>query len=267
MRASLSDKAPALLLILASAILVVAFTVPIGSERRARTHYQRLEGFVGSFQQAGPQVSLSTAASGGVETWGMVAQAVRQKFTPIEANALLNRVESLRRAPSKEERPRTKAAKTAAAKSQAAIAAVAASTAAVRPEPSRPAAVPAAETFDMVSDQYENEPAKYALDASASEGPIRLQLRGISRTGSRFILKVTVTNHGGEDFFVRDFTLRDGQDVIGSKSFIRLFVEPGRTREGFVVFEKPRAGAVVHVALKEDREKGRVVKMPVAYPF
>jgi hypothetical protein len=34
MRASLSDKAPALLLMLASAILVVAFTVPIGAERQ-----------------------------------------------------------------------------------------------------------------------------------------------------------------------------------------------------------------------------------------
>lgn len=266
MRASLSDKAPALLLLLASAILVVAFTVPIGAERRARTEYQRLEGFVGTFTQAGPQVSLSTGSAGGGETWGLVAQAVRQKYTPIEANALLSRVESLNRQPAKEDRARAKPAKAAAAKHQAAVAA---STTAAHAEPPRlpAAAQPPAETFDTVADHFENEPAKYSLDATASDGPIRLRLRGISRTGDRFILKVTVTNHGGEDFFVRDFTLRDGQDVIGSKSFIRLFVEPGRTREGFVVFEKPRAGAAVHVALKEDREKGRVVKMPVPYPF
>ena len=269
MRASLSDKAPALLLLLASAILVVAFTMPIGAERRARTQYQRLEGFVGTFQQAGPQVSLSTDSAGRGETWGLVAQAVRQKYTPIEANALLSRVESLSRKPARDERPRTGPSKARTPKRPPAPAAVVASTAAAKAEAQRPpiAAESAPETFDMMADQYENEPAKYALDASASDGPISLRLRGMSRSGNRFILKVALTNRGGEDFFVRDFTLRDGSDVLGSKSFIRLFVEPGRTREGFVVFEKPRAGAAVHVALKEDREKGRTVEMSVPYLF
>jgi hypothetical protein len=269
MRASLNDKAPALLLMLASAILVVAFTVPIGAERRARTQYQRLEGFVGTFKQSGPQVSLSTQSAGGGETWGLVAQAVRQKYTPIEANALLSRVESLSRKSARDERPRTGPAKAAAARRLAAPVAVVASTAAAKAEPQRlsVAPEPAPETFDMVADRYENEPAKYSLEASAADGPVTLRLRGMSRSSNRFILKVAVTNRGGEDFFVRDFTVRDGPDVIGSKSFIRLFVEPGRTREGFVVFEKPRAGAAVHVALKEDREKGRTVGMSVPYPF
>lgn len=51
-----------------------------------------------------------------------------------------------------------------------AAAAVAASTAAGHAEPPRlpAAALPPAETFDTVSDQFENEPAKYSLDASAA---------------------------------------------------------------------------------------------------
>jgi hypothetical protein len=118
-----------------------------------------------------------------------------------------------------------------------------------------------------VGEIYENDPSKYALDASAARGSIVLRLRGLSRSGGRYILKVSVTNRGGDDFFVREFALRDGKEIIGSKSLVRLFVEPGRTREGFVVFEKPRTGAAVHVALKEDREKGRVVELPVPYPF
>jgi hypothetical protein len=118
-----------------------------------------------------------------------------------------------------------------------------------------------------VGEIYENDPAKYSLDASAAQGTIVLRLRGLSRSGGRYILKVSVTNRGGDDFFVREFSLRDGQEVIGSKSLVRLFVEPGRTREGFVVFEKPRTGAAVHVALKEDKEKGRVVELAVPYPF
>lgn len=272
MRASLRDNAPALLLALASAILAVAFSLPIGAERLARTQYQRLEGFVGSFEssKASGAPAQGATADGG-ETWGLVAQAVRQRYTPVEANALLSRVESLTKAqePARKtaERPsRTKARKNAG---EATPTAVAASTAAVKLEAhTQPvAAAPAPETAESVGEAYENDPAKYSLDASVAQGTIILRLRGLSRAGGRYVLKVAVTNRGGDDFFVREFVLRDGQDVIGCKSLIRLFVEPGRTREGFVVFEKPRNGAAVHVALKEDKEKGRAVELAVPYPF
>lgn len=272
MRASLRDNAPAFLLVLASAILAAAFSLPIGAERLARTQYQRLEGFVGSFEAAqAPETAVKGQPAAGTETWGLVAQAVRQRYTPIEANALLSRVESLTAPKKSAEKP---AAHSARVKTRRSVApevtlAVAASSAAAIPEPHVPTAAgtPAPETADSVGELYENDPAKYSLDASAAQGSIILRLRGLSRSGGRCILKVAVTNRGGEDFFVREFALRDGQEVIGSKSLVRLFVEPGRTREGFVVFEKPRTGADVHVALKEDREKGRVVELPVPYPF
>lgn len=272
MRASLRDNAPAFLLALASAILVVAFSLPIGAERLARTQYQRLEGFVGSFEAAkAPDAPAKGAAVGGAETWGLVAQAVRQRYTPVEANALLSRVESLTKT---QDAARKAAEGTARAKArrkatQAIPAAVAVSSAAPKPEAHAPpvAAVPAPETADSVGEAYDNDPAKYSMDASAAQGSVILRLRGLSRAGGRYVLKVAVTNRDGDDFFVREFALRDGQDVIGSKSLVRLFVEPGRTREGFVVFEKPRNGAAVHVALKEDKEKGRVVELAVPYPF
>jgi len=269
---SLKDNAPAILLALASAILAVAFTLPIGAERLARTQYLRLEGFVGSFEAAkSPDAAAKGAPASGTETWGLVAQAVRQRYTPIEANALLSRVESLTQGKEAEQKAAARQGRAKARKAAAPAAAptVAASSAAVKAEPRVPAsaATPAPETSDSVGDSYENDPAKYSMGASAAQGSIGLRLQGLSRTGGRFILKVAVTNRGGTDFFVRELALRDGQEVIGSKFHIRLFVEPGRTREGFVVFEKPRTGAVVHVALKEDREKGRVVELPVAYPF
>lgn len=271
MKAFLRDNAPAFLLVLASAILAVAFSLPIGAERLARTQYQRLEGFVGSFESTkAPGAEAKGAPANGTETWGLVAQAVRQRYTPIEANALLSRVESLTK--TKETGEKAAASSIRQARSRAvptAPVAVATSSAPVilqAPAPP-PAATPAPETTESMGEIYENDPAKYSLDASAAQGSIVLRLRGLSRSGGRYILKVSVTNRGGDDFFVREFSLRDGQEVVGSKSLIRLFVEPGRTREGFVVFEKPRTGAAVHVALKEDREKGRVVELPVPYPF
>lgn len=271
----IKDNAPALLLVLASAILVVAFSLPIGAERLARTQYLRLEGFVGSFEPSKGAAAGAVVPTAGSETLGLVALAVRQRYSPLEAAALLTRVESLTNAKKTVEKSvshaeRAKARKLAAASIAAAVAAaVAASSAAVKPEVHAPAgpASPAPETADSVGDLYENDPAKYSMDASVAQGSIVLRLRGLSKSGSRYVLKVAVTNRGGDDFFVREFALRDGQEVIGSKSLVRLFVEPGRTREGFVVFEKPRTGAAVHVALKEDKEKGRVVELAVPYPF
>lgn len=269
MKASLRDNAPAFLLVLASAILAVAFSLPIGAERLARTQYQRLEGFVGSFESAkAPSADAKGAPTTGTETWGLVAQAVRQRYTPIEANALLSRVESLAKAKDTAEKAAARSIRQTRKRAvPAAPAAVTASSAPVIPPAPPSAAPPAPETADSMGEIYENDPAKYSLDASAAQSSIILRLRGLSRSGGRYILKVSVTNRGGDDFFVREFSLRDGQEVVGSKSLIRLFIEPGRTREGFIVFEKPRTGAAVHVALKEDREKGRVVELPVPYPF
>lgn len=270
MRASLRDNAPAFLLVLASAILVVAFSLPIGAERLARTQYQRLEGFVGSFEAAkATDAPAKGAATGGTETWGLVTQAVRQRYTPVEANALLSRVESLTKAQEARKAPQRTARRKAGKPAVQAAPAVTASSAAAKPEAHAPpvASTPARETADSVGEAYDNDPAKYSMDASAAQGSVILRLRGLSRAGGRYVLKVAVTNRGGDDFFVREFALRDGQDVIGSKSLVRLFVEPGRTREGFVVFEKPRNGAAVHVALKEDKEKGRIVELAVPYPF
>jgi len=269
MRAFLSAKAPALLLASASAILLAAFCLPVGSERRARTQYLRLAGFVGTFET--PQNADSpdkAAASTRGETWGLVAQAVRQRYTPIQANALLSRVESFSKDTDKpaERRNRVKTRRPAASTPGASVMA---NTATAKPDAAvaPPVAVSAAETPDSVSARYENDLSKYPLDKSAAQGPIVLRLQGLSRNDSRCILKVAVTNRSDEDFFVRDLVVRDGRDILVAKSYVRLFVEPGRTREGFVVFDKPRSGADVHIALKEDREKGRVVELPVPYPF
>ena len=264
MRAFLRDNAPALLLATASVILALAFCLPAGGER---TQYQRLAGFVGTFDTS-PSADSSgkAAASTRGEIWGLVAQAVRQKYTPVQADALMSRVELFSKETDKpaQHRTRVKARKPSA---PIPMVSIAASTATTPDAATLPVMAPAPETADSVSARYENDLSKYPLDSNAAQGPIALRLEGLSRNGSRYILKVAMTNRGDDDFFVRDFIVRDGRDILAAKSYVRLFVEPGRTREGFVVFDKPRIGADVHIALKEDREKGRVVELPVPYPF
>lgn len=266
MKSSLANSAPALLLASATAILAAAFVLPVGGERQPRTRYQRLAGFAGTFGT--PRSAESSPASTRGETWGLVVQAVRQKYTPVQADALLNRVEAFS---TSAEKPARRRGRVNIRKPAAPIptAPVAASTAEAEPAAAvaPPATASAVETADSVGARYENDLSKYPLDKGAAQGPIALRLRGLSRNSGRCILKVAVTNRGDDDFFIRDFVVRDGRDVLAAKSYVRLFVEPGRTREGFVVFDKPRTGADVHVALKEDREKGQVVELPVPYPF
>lgn len=269
MRASLNDKAPMLLLLLASVALAVGFTLPIGAERLEKTRYQRLEGFIGSFESAKAAAAAAKAVDPAQsDTLGMLARAVRRSYTPVEANALLSRVQHMTQTREEAARPAPPPRKTRRPAARV-TPAVAVSTPVVHAvaAPAPPPEPRAAETMDSVGEDYERDAAKYHLDASAAQGAVTLSLRGLSRSGPRFILKVAVRNRGGEDFFVRELVLREGKETLAAKAYMRLFVEPGRTREGFIVFDRPRPGAAVHVALKEDREKGRVVELAVPYPF
>ena len=260
--------APACLLAATSAILTVAFCLPLGRERLlATTPYQHLEGFAGSFDT--PKLPASPSndeASARSETIGLVTQAVRQKYTPVQANALMNRVESLTQAKPSLTKGASRRDRSKAHRPSAAAVEVATSSVPAKLEAPATPSVALKDSIETVGDRYEDDAAKFPMDKTIAQGTIAMRLRGLSRSGDRCTLKVEVTNRGEADFFVKELSVQAGQD-LRSKSYIRLFVEPGRTREGFVVFDKPHAGADVHIALKEDREKGRVVELPVPYPF
>ena len=268
------ENAPALLLVLATAILAVTFSLPVGGERRgSQTRYQSLSGFVGAFKSrqdsplaqsaaaAEPQPKIvppAAAASSSRSKANQRRKAAHSKPNPAIKLApshawphLVSAQTPLAIAPFVEKSSVTESS-TASAETPASVAAPARS---------------AAETADFVAESYENDPSKYPMDRSAARERVALTLCGLSRQKGRYFLKVAVTNNGSEDFFVKELSVRDGRTALAAKSFFRLFVEPGRTREGFVVFDVPRAGADVHVALREDREKGRVVELPVPYSF
>ncbi|PIR18780.1 MAG: hypothetical protein COV48_05650, partial [Elusimicrobia bacterium CG11_big_fil_rev_8_21_14_0_20_64_6] len=108
--------------------------------------------------------------------------------------------------------------------------------------------------------------SKLLLDAKTTGDKIVLRLEGICRWQGLYIARVAVSNQTGADFFIKELSAYAGPSIITVKSYFRLFVEPGRTRDGHVVFD-PAAGAKVKIKLKEDRERGRVIEVPVPYPF
>lgn len=249
MRASLSAKAPAILLGLATIILAAAFSVPVGRERQAATTpYAPLEGYAGSFKASEAAAPAAGAAQKASAVLGLVSQLMGNQGASKPPNG------------SERSKPKPRPA-------VAPVVVVAVSSAAQRaiviPRPQDPPA----ESFDSISEAFETNPAKYPLNEAVSNGPVTLQLRGVARSSGRFIVKVAIINRGSQDFFVKDLAARDSLgEIDDSKSYVRLFVEPSRTREGFVVFSKLR-GASIQVALKEDRENGRVLQLPVRYPF
>ena len=116
-------------------------------------------------------------------------------------------------------------------------------------------------------DGFEADPSRYPLDRTVRSDGISLTLEGLQRRENIFVLKVAVANGTGSDFFIKDFTVRAGARVLGSRSLFRILVESQRVREGYVVFEKPLSGAVVQIKLKEDGGKGHSVEMGVPYRF
>jgi hypothetical protein len=267
------ENAPMLMLVLASVILMVTFGLPVGSERRRfQTRYQALSGFAGVFEV---RPSSSAASAPMLVEPPRPATVASEPASPHGKARPRRRDRRVKPGPGLKDAPSHRwphlvtaqipsAIDTAVEKSRVTL------SSGTITEKTASAAAPARsapETADFVAESYENDPAKYPMDRGAVQGPIGLNLCGLSRQKNRYILKVTVTNRADEDFFVKELSVRDGRTSLTAKSFFRLFVEPGRAREGFVIFDAPHAGADVHVALKEDREKGRVVELSVPYSF
>lgn len=274
-RSFIEENAPAILLVLTTVILAVTFSLPVGAERRrSQTRYQPLAGFIGAFevrQDSAPAQSRSEAAPQppGARPALTVGMSPR-RAAAVKRRALRAEIAADRKDAPSHRWPHLVSAQTPPVSSSSVEqSSVTLSTAAVadKPAPAAASAKPAVETADHVADSYESDEAKFLLDRSTTQGEITLSLSGLSRKDGRFILKVAVTNRGSEDLFVKELSVRDGQTEKPAKSYFRLFVEPGRTHEGYVVFDPPRPGADIHVALKEDKEKGRVVELPVPYSF
>lgn len=271
MKQRLKDAAP-WVLSAATAGLALLFGAPLGRGGE-RTTYEPLEGRSASL--APPSASSAPVAGlplAGQAAFDLVATTVRSRFTPVEADGLMRQVERLT-AP----RPATAApapARKPARPPKPAKLVAPATPAAPAPEP--PAAAPEAPvlgseerpvTLDAVRDWFAGDAARYALDQSAAADGVTLALKGVSRWNNRGILKVSVDNGLREDLFLKEAAVYAGAEPLPSRSFLRLFVEPGRVREGYVVFDWPRPGSAVKIVLKEDRENGRALQAPVRYPF
>lgn len=121
--------------------------------------------------------------------------------------------------------------------------------------------------WQVIADGFENDASKYPMDMSAQEDGIMLSLLGLERLKQMFVLKVSVFNGTESDFYVKGFSVQEGSSQLGSQSDFRLLVEPKKTREGYVVFAKPKPGAKVRIKLKEDGGKERNIETSIPYLF
>jgi hypothetical protein len=121
--------------------------------------------------------------------------------------------------------------------------------------------------LEDIADRFEGDESKFPLDRSVDAGGLALHLIGLEKLPAMFVLKIAVVNSADADFFVKGFAVEAGNQDLSSRSIFRILVEPRRTREGYVLFERPPAGSDVHIKLKEDGGKGRALDMAIPYPF
>lgn len=272
MRTPLRNSAPWIVAV-ATVVLCAAFWFPLGSERLNKTTYRALQGLAAPFGP--PQPAAGKKAD--------VAQA------PSEAPPRRDDPSAISAERSAQDRRHVGRKKALFIKKArpGRLAAAKHSSVPTAPEPidgprntpspiegipqpaspAPPAVVsPDDYTADVIRDAFEGCDSKFPLDAKSAAGGGLLRLQGLCRWQGHFIVKVAVSNQSGSDFFIKTLDVYDGAELTTIKPYFRLLVEPERTREGFVLFDA-RPGAQVKLALKEDRENGRSLQVPVRYPF
>ena len=121
--------------------------------------------------------------------------------------------------------------------------------------------------LEDIADRFESDESKFPLDRSTDAGGVALRLIGLEKLPAMFVLKIAVVNSADADFFVKGFAIEAGKQILSNRSSFRILVEPNRTREGYVLFERPPGGSIVHIKLKEDGGRGRSLEMAIPYPF
>lgn len=119
---------------------------------------------------------------------------------------------------------------------------------------------------DAVRDAFEGDLSRFPLDVQATKDKVTLRLVGVCRWQGHYIVRVAIDNQTDADLFIKELSAYDGSTFVTIKSYFRLFVEAGRSREGHVLFDAT-PGSKIKLRLKEDREGGRTIEAPVRYPF
>lgn len=240
--------------------LAVAFLAPGGLG--SKTVYEPVTGKAWSMRQPEPAAVQS-------------APTVAVSSTPIAATAPPTPAPIAR--PTKPRAPRhhhsapaVAAARPAPIQTPAAASALAVSTATVAPVQATPRAVPSSPpdyALEDIADRFENDESKFPLDRSTEAEGMTLRLVGLEKLPAMYVLKIAVVNSTPMDFFVKAFSVVAGGQILSSRPIFRILVEPQRTREGYVLFERPQAGASVKIILKEDGGKNRSLETGIPYAF
>jgi hypothetical protein len=240
-------------------VLAIAFLTPIGPG--TRTAYQSVSGKTWSMRQPEPtlvpavNVAVSTAAPASAPV-----PAARKDPRPSVRSRRLRSVALSSKAVVVQHVPAETHPSAAPIPSTVTVASAPAA-----PRPPTGSAPDYA--LEDIADRFENDESKFPLERSIEAGGVTLHLVGLEKLPAMYVLKVAVINSADADFFIKGFTVTAGSQILSSRPIFRILVEPQRTREGYVLFEKPQTGMTVKINLKEDAGKGRSLETTIPYPF
>lgn len=248
---------------LSTLVLAVAFLT--GSGPSSKTAYEAISGKAWSMRQ--PETATTPTAP------AVAVSSVVVVTAPVAPPAPRHAAQAAKTVTRRHHREAARVPVNAARPVSAEVHPVAPSTAAAPAAPAapgptaRPSSTPPDYVLEDIGDRFENDESKFPLDRSTDAGGVALRLVGLEKLPTMYVLKLAVVNTTATDFFVKTFTVVAGGQILSSRPIFRILVEPQRTREGYVLFEKPLAGASVRVNLKEDGGKGRSLEMAIPYPF
>jgi hypothetical protein len=253
-----------LLIPVTTVVLAVAFLTP--NSPGTRTVYQSVNGKTWSMRQPDPVTTTPTAAVVTVSTAAPAAApalAVKPEPQPVKARAKRARHAAAPRALT----ARIVSAPQTNRELQPALSSGTAASVTTSASSQAYSGAPPEYALEDIADRFESDESKFPLDRSTEAGGVALHLIGLEKLPAMFVLKVAVVNSGDADFFVKEFAVKVGNQILSSRSDFRVLVEPQRTREGYVLFERPPSGSNVRINLKEDGGKGRALETAIPYPF
>lgn len=234
--------------------LAAIFWMPVGQDRHDSTTYVKMEGKTLALQTDQARVSAPAKPAALPEAQSLMGKVKDAELPNTEIKT-------------KTSKERRKGRKPKMARRQQLNPTAVSTNTASSPALSGPLDSSQDYKLQKIVDAFEADPSKYPMEAAAKNEGITLTLVALERLDKMFVLKVAMANDTSSDFFIRDFTAQVSSTTLESQSICHILVESQRTREGYVIFSKPRSGAVVHIKLKEDGGKGRVVELPIPYPF
>ncbi len=129
--------------------------------------------------------------------------------------------------------------------------------------------LPAVITLEDVITAIDNDTARYVTDIHKARSDISVEISAISSWEDKIALKFEISNskESRKDFFPGKAMLTQDSLFVKCADFLPLFVSPGKTKAGALVFDKPAKAQNLVFIITESGKPGNYLSLIIPYRF